>query len=121
MRRSPRSFAGRALSYRSVGLTQGKRTAQFDILDGPVSVTFDVDLAFLVHGHEDVEDDLWASLRLAPLILLSFAIPWTLWLNHPRWSFFSYDDLLALGQLGLRWPNQDFLPIELNHVHICRE
>jgi hypothetical protein len=41
--------------------------------------------------------------------------------NHPRWPLFSYDDLLALGRLGLRWPNQNFLSIELNHVHVRPE
>jgi hypothetical protein len=34
---------------------------------------------------------------------------------------FSYDDLLALGRLGLRWPTQDLVPIELDHVHVHQE
>jgi hypothetical protein len=36
-------------------------------------------------------------------------------------SFFCYDDLFTLGRLDLRWPNQDLLPIELDHVHVCWE
>jgi hypothetical protein len=39
--------------------------------------------AFLVHGHEDVEAGLWASLQLALIILLPPAILQTFWLNHP--------------------------------------
>jgi hypothetical protein len=58
---------------------------------------------------------------LAPLVLLPLAIIWTFWLNHPQWPFFSYDDLLALGRLSLRWPDQDLLPIELDDVHVCLE
>jgi hypothetical protein len=87
-------------------------------LDGSVFVTPDASPAFHVLGHEDVEGGLWVSQRLAPLVLLPFTILRTFWLNHPRWPLFSYDDLLALGRLGLRWPNQDLLPIELNHVHV---
>jgi hypothetical protein len=37
------------------------------------------------------------------------------------WPLFSYDDLLALGLLGLRWSNQDLLPIKLEHVDVCWE
>jgi hypothetical protein len=59
--------------------------------------TPDVSPAFLVFGHENVKGGLWASLRLAPLILLPLAILRTFCLNHPRWSFFSYDNLLAIG------------------------
>jgi hypothetical protein len=53
----------------------------------------------------------------------SFAIghPSDFCLDHPRRSFFSYDDLFTLGRLGLRWSNQDLLPIELDHVHIRQE
>jgi hypothetical protein len=40
---------------------------------------------------------------------------------HPWRLFFSYDDLLAFGQLGLRRMNQDLLPIKLDHVHVRRE
>jgi hypothetical protein len=102
-------------------LTHGNQVVRFGILDDPVFVTPDANPTFLVLGHEDVEGGLWASLQLAPLVLLSLAILQTFWLNHPRWSLFSYDDLLALGRLGLRWLNQDLLPIELDHVHVCRE
>jgi hypothetical protein len=84
-------------------------------------VTSDVGSAFLVLGHEDVEAGLRVPLRLAPLILLSLVILRTFWLNHPRWPLFSYDDFHALGRLGLRWSNQDLLPIELDHVHVHRE
>jgi hypothetical protein len=73
----------------------------------------------LVLGHEDVEGGLGASLWLAPLVLLPLAVLQTFWLNHPRCPFFSFDNLLAFGQLGLRWLNQDLLPIKLNHVLVC--
>jgi hypothetical protein len=63
--------------------------------------------AFLVLSHEDVKGGLWEPLRLAPLILLPLIL--------------SYDDLLALGRLGLRWLNQDLIPVELDHVHVCQE
>jgi hypothetical protein len=53
-----------------------------------------------------------------PLVLLPLAILWTFHLDHPRRPFFSYDDLLSLGRLSLRWSNQDLLPLELDHVHI---
>jgi hypothetical protein len=79
------------------------------------------DPTFLVLGHEDVEGGLWAPLQLAPLVLLPLAILRTFWPNHPWWPHFSYDDFLALGRLGLRWLNQDLLPIELNHIHVHRE
>jgi hypothetical protein len=71
--------------------------------------------AFFILGHEDVEGGLWAALQLAPLILLPLAILRTFW------PLFSYDDVLPFGCLGLRWPNQDLLPLELDHVHIHRE
>jgi hypothetical protein len=60
-------------------------------------------------------------LQLAPLILLPLAILKIFWFDHLRQSFFSYDDLLALGLLDLRWSNQDLLPIEFHHVHVCQE
>jgi hypothetical protein len=60
-------------------------------------------------------------LRLAPLILLLLATFWTFWLDHLWWPLFSYDNILVLGRLSLRWPKQDLLPIELNHVHVHRE
>jgi hypothetical protein len=53
-----------------------------------------------------------------PLIPLPLAILQNFWLNHPRWSFFSFDNLFSLGRLGLRWRNQDLLALELDHVHI---
>jgi hypothetical protein len=81
----------------------------------------DVSPTFLVLGHEDIEGGLGASMRHAALIFLPLAILWTFWLDHPWRSFFSYDDLLALGRLSLRRPNQDLLSIELNHVHVRRE
>jgi hypothetical protein len=63
-------------------------------------VTPDAHPAFLVLDHEHVEGDLWASLWLALLILLSLAILQTFWLDRPRQPLFSYDDLLALGRLS---------------------
>jgi hypothetical protein len=84
-------------------------------------MTPDVGPAFPVLGHEDVEGGIWTSLRLAPLILLLLVVLQTFWLDHPRWPFFSYDDLLALGRLDLRWPNHDLLPIEFDYVHVYRE
>jgi hypothetical protein len=79
-------------------MTQGNRTFLFGILDGPVFTPSDA----IVLGHEDVEGGLWASLWHAPLILSPLAILQTFWLDHPWWSFLSYDDLFTLGQLGLR-------------------
>jgi hypothetical protein len=81
-------------------------------------VTPDVNPAFLVLGREDIEGDLWAFLWLAPLILPPLAIFRAFWFDHPRWPFFPYDNTFALGRLGLRWPNQDLLPMELDHVHV---
>jgi hypothetical protein len=118
---SSRLFVGWAHSCRGAGLTQGNQTIQFGILDGLVFTPPDVSPTFLVLGHEDIEGGLGASLRPAALIFLPLAILWTFWLDHPWRSFFSYDDLLALGRLSLRRPNQDLLAIELNHVHIHRE
>jgi hypothetical protein len=77
--------------------------------------------AFFVLGHEDVKDGLWAALRLATLVLLPLAILRTLRIDHPQWPFFSYDDLLSLGCLNLRWLNQDLLPLKIDHVHILWE
>jgi hypothetical protein len=64
--------------------------------DSLVFVLSDTGHVFLVLSHEDVEGGLWALLRLAPLILLRLAILQTFGLNHPRLSFLSYDNLLAL-------------------------
>jgi hypothetical protein len=58
----------------------------------------------------------FASLILLPLINF-----WIFRSDHPRLSHFSYDNLFAFGRLGLRWPNQDLLLIELNRVHASRE
>jgi hypothetical protein len=66
--------------YRGTGLTQVNRTIWFGILDDLVFMTPDVVLAFLVLGHEDVEGGLWASRRLAPIVLLPLAIFQTFWL-----------------------------------------
>jgi hypothetical protein len=90
-------------------------------LDGSVFATPDADLAFLVLAHEDVEGGIWASLWLSPLILLPLAIFQTFQLDYPWWPFLSYDNICTLGQLILRWPNQDLLPIELDHFHVRRE
>jgi hypothetical protein len=84
-------------------------------------MTPDTGPAFLVFSHKNVEGGLWALLRLAPLILLPLATFQTFWLDHLRWPLLSYDNILALGQLGLRWSNQDLLPIELDHVHVRQE
>jgi hypothetical protein len=84
-------------------------------------MTPDAGPVIFVLGHEDIEGGFGAALWLAPLILLSLVILQTSWLNHPRRSFLSYDNLLALGRLSLRWPYQDLLSIELDHVHIHRE
>jgi hypothetical protein len=56
-----------------------------------------------------------------PLVLLPLAIFQTFWLDHPWCPLFFYSDVIAFGQLGLRWLNQDLLPIELDHVHIRGE
>jgi hypothetical protein len=78
-------------------------------------------LPFFVVEHEDVDGGLGASLRLAPFVFLPLATFRTFWLDHPQWPLLSYDDLLALGRLSLRWPNQDLLPIKLDHVHVLLE
>jgi hypothetical protein len=121
LRWSTRSLAGRAPSCRGSGLTQGNWNVRFDISDGSVFTPPDAGLAFLVLGDEDVEGGLWAPLRLAPFILLPMVVLRVFRFDHSRWPLFSYDDLFALGRLGLRWPNQDLLPVELNHVHVRRE
>jgi hypothetical protein len=68
-------------------------------------MTPDVGPVFLLLCHEDAKDGLWVPLLLAPFVLLSLAILRAFWLDHPRWPLFSYDDLLTLGRLGLRWWN----------------
>jgi hypothetical protein len=72
-------------------------------------------------SHEDVEGDFWTRSWLASLVLLPSANFWIFGADHPRWSLFSYDELLTLGRLGLRWPNQDLLPLELDRVHVNLE
>jgi hypothetical protein len=81
----------------------------------------DTGLTFFVLSHEDVKSDLWALLWLGPLILLPLAILQTFGLDHPRLPFLSYDNVFSFGRLGLRWPNHDLLPFELNHVHVLWE
>jgi hypothetical protein len=96
------------------GLDTGK-------LDGPVFTTPNVGLAVSVFSHEDIECDFSMKSWLASLILLPSANFWIFGSDHPRHhrlSLFSYDDLLALDRLGLRWPNQDLLPLELDRVHV---
>jgi hypothetical protein len=78
----------------------------------------DASPALFVLGHEDVDGGLRALLWLSLLVLLPLTILWAFGLDHPRQPLFSYDDLLALGLLGLRWPNQDLVPFELDHIHI---
>jgi hypothetical protein len=51
----------------------------------------------------------------------SFSCQDTFRLDHPRRSFFPYDNLFFLSHLGLRWLNQNLLPLDLNHVHIRLE
>jgi hypothetical protein len=78
-------------------LTQGNRSVWFGISDGPVFMLPNVGSAFLVLGHEDVKGGLWAPLWLATLILLPLAILRTFWLDPPRRTLLSFDDVLALG------------------------
>jgi hypothetical protein len=106
---------------RAASLTKGNRTVRFGIPDGLIFAPPDTGPAFFVLRHKDVKGGLWVALRLAPLILLPLAILRTLWLNHPRWPLFPYDDLPPFGLLGLGSPNQDLLSLELNHVHIHQE
>jgi hypothetical protein len=109
-RQSPRSFARSDPACGGAGLTQGNWYVRFHILDGPVFMTPDVGPAFLGLGHEDVEGGLWAPLRLVSFVFLPLVIFHTFCLDHPRRSLFSYDNLLALGRLGLRWPTRTFFP-----------
>jgi hypothetical protein len=93
----------------------------FGKLDGPVFVTPDADLAISIFSHEDVECGFWTRSWLTSLILLPSANFWIFWPDHPQLSLFSYDGLVALGRLSLRWPNQDLLPLELDRVHVNLE
>jgi hypothetical protein len=60
-------------------------------------MTLDAGPTFLVFGHENVGGGICSLLRLALLILLSLATFQTFWLDHPRWSLFSYVDIIAFG------------------------
>jgi hypothetical protein len=68
---------------------------------------------FFVLGHDDVEGGLWASLQLAPIILLPLVILRCLIIlggcSSPMTTCLPLVDLANL------------LPIELDHVHIRRE
>jgi hypothetical protein len=118
---SLRLFARRSPSCRSAGLSQGNQTVRFEISDGSIFMTPDVGPTFLVLGHEDIKGVLWEFLRLAPLILPPLAIFWAFWCDNPRWPFFPYDNLFALGWLGQIWLNQDLFPIDLDFVHVHQE
>jgi hypothetical protein len=89
--------------------------------DGLVFVTPDADLAICVFSHEDVDGDFRTRLWLASLVVLPSANFWIFGPDHPQLSLLSYDNLFALGRLGLRWPNEDLLPIKLDHVHVSQE
>jgi hypothetical protein len=84
-------------------------------------MTPEVGIAISVFSHEDVEGDFLTRSWLTSLVLLSSANFWIFGPDHPWLSLISYDDLFALGQLSLRWSNQDLLPIELDRIHISRE
>jgi hypothetical protein len=81
-----------------------------------VSIIQGITPAFPILDHEDVNGGLWASLWLAPFILLSLAIFQTFWLDHPHRLILSYDDFLALGRLSLRW---HLLPVESPGTCLC--
>jgi hypothetical protein len=89
--------------------------------DGSIFMTPDASLVVSVFIHEDVERGFWMRLRLASVVLLPSANFQIFGPDHPRLSLLSYDDLFALGQLGLRWMNQDLLPIGLDRVHVNLE
>jgi hypothetical protein len=94
---------------------------QFGKPDGLIFATLDVGLAISVFSHEDVECNFCMRSWFASLILLPSANFWIFGSDHPqhhRLSLFTYDDLLALDRLGLRWPNQDLLPLKLDRVHV---
>jgi hypothetical protein len=114
-------IAGRTSSWLQMCWPNSEKPDCSRILDGPIVAPPDANPTFLVLHQEDVEGGLWATLWLAPLILLPLAILQTFRLDHPQWSFFPYDNLLSLGRLGLRWPNQNLLSLELDDVHIHRE
>jgi hypothetical protein len=93
----------------------------FEKPDDPIFMTPDASLAISVFNQEDVEGESWTRSWLAYLILFPLANFWIFGPDHPWFSLFSYDNLFALGQLSLRWLNQDLLPIELDRVHVSRE
>jgi hypothetical protein len=90
-------------------------------LDGLVFLTPDAGLAISAFSHEDVEGDFWMRSWLASLVLLPSANFSIFGPGHPRLSLFSYDNLFAFSRLGLRWPNQDLLPIKVDRVLVSRE
>jgi hypothetical protein len=69
--------------------------------DGLVFVTPDAGLVVSIFSHEDVEGGFWMRLWRTSLILFPSVNFLILVPDHPRLSLFSYDDLLALGLLGL--------------------
>jgi hypothetical protein len=69
--------------------------------DGPVFVTPDAGPAISRLSHDDVEGGFQMRSWLASLVLLPSANFWIFGLDHPRLSLFSYDNIFALGQLGL--------------------
>jgi hypothetical protein len=81
----------------------------------------DAGLAISIFSHEDVKGDFWTRSWLASLVLLPLANFWIFGPDHARLSLLSYGNLFALGRLGLRWPNQDLLPIKLDHIHVSQE
>jgi hypothetical protein len=89
--------------------------------DGLVFVTPDAGFAVLVFSHDDVEGGFWTRSWLTSPVLLPLANFQIFRPAHTRLSLFSYDELLALGLLGLRWLNQDLLPLELDYVQVNLE
>jgi hypothetical protein len=84
-------------------------------------MTPDAGLAISVFSHEDAECYFWMRSWLASLVPLPSVNFWIFGPDHPWLSLLSYDDLFALGRLGLRWPNQDLLPIVVDRIHVSRE
>jgi hypothetical protein len=94
---------------------------RFEKSDGSIFTTPNAGLVISIFSHEDVECYFWIRLCLASLVLLPSTNFWIFEPDHPRLSLLSYDNLFALGRLGLRWPNQDLLLIELDRMHVSRE
>jgi hypothetical protein len=84
-------------------------------------MTPEADIAISVCSHEGVEGYFWMRSWFATLVLLPSTNFWIFGPDHPRLSLLSYDDIFALGRLGLRWSNQDLLPIELDRIHVSQE